>query len=328
LTDVSIAAVIPLYNGSEFIEEAIRSVFAQTEPVDEIVVVNDGSQDDGAEIVEGLCRLHPITLLRKPNGGQSSARNFAINHTRCSHVAFLDQDDIWYEDHIERLKNPFVDAKTRNLAVVYGNLDQIGRKGSMIAHRVLDTVPTPQPKTTLQQCLEHDMFMLPSASLVSKEAIEAVGFFDERLIGYEDDDLFVRMFSAGYRFVYLNDVVTKWRIYGSSTSFGPAMARSRLAYFRKQIAAHPDDPGLGVFWTRDVIGPRFMRTALNELIKATKSRDFAGVKSALADTQEIAPIMNGRPRRRIRTSAPVMRALSQARLYGFARSLARRAMRF
>jgi GT2 family glycosyltransferase len=69
LTDVSIAAVIPLYNGSEFIEEAIKSVFAQTEPVDEIVVVDDGSQDDGPEIVERLTRLHPITLLRKPNGG-------------------------------------------------------------------------------------------------------------------------------------------------------------------------------------------------------------------------------------------------------------------
>ena len=328
MTDVSIAAVIPLYNGSEFIEEAIRSVFAQTEPVDEIVVVNDGSQDNGSEIVERLSRLHPITLLRKPNGGQSSARNFAINHTRCSHVAFLDQDDIWYEDHIERLKNPFVDAKTRNLAVVYGNLDQIDRKGSMIAHNILDMIPIPQPKTTLQQCLEHDMFMLPSASLVSKAAIEAVGFFDEHLSGYEDDDLFIRMFSAGYRSVYRKEVVTEWRIYGSSTSFSPAMARSRLVYFKKQIAAHPDDPGLGVFWTRDIIGPGFMRLVLNEFIKSTKSRDSIGLKASLANAQEIAPVMNGRTRRRVRRSAPLMRALCQAHFYGLALSLARQAMRF
>ncbi len=328
LIDVSVAAVIPLYNGSKFIEEAIRSVFAQTAPVDELIVVDDGSKDDGPEIVERLSKSHPITRLRKPNGGQSSARNFAINHTHCSHIAFLDQDDVWYEDHIERLKEPFIEGKTRKLAVVYGNLDQIDRKGSMIAHNVLDLVPTPQPKTTLQQCLEHDMFMLPSASLVSKEAIEAVGFFDEGLIGYEDDDLFIRMFSAGYRSVYLKDVVTKWRIYSSSTSFSPTMARSRLAYFKKQIAAHPDDPGFGVFWTRDIIGPRFMRLVLNEFIKSTKSRDSAGLKASLADAQEIAPIMNGRTRRRMRRSAPIMRALCQAHFYGWARSMARRAMRF
>jgi cellulose synthase/poly-beta-1,6-N-acetylglucosamine synthase-like glycosyltransferase len=68
------------------------------------------------------------------------------------------------------------------------------------------------------------MFMLPSASLVSKAAIEAVGFFDESLIGYEDDDLFIRMFAAGYRFVYLNEAVTKWRIYSSWTSFSSVMS--------------------------------------------------------------------------------------------------------
>jgi glycosyltransferase involved in cell wall biosynthesis len=326
--NASIAAVIPLYNGSQFIEEAIRSVLAQTVAVDEIVVVDDGSKDDGPEIVEGLSRLHPITLLRKPNGGQSSARNFAINHTRCSHVAFLDQDDIWYEDHIERLRVPFAEGKTRKLAVVYGNLDQIDRKGGMVAHDVLDLVPTPQPKTTLQQCLEHDMFMLPSASLVSKEAIEAVGFFDESLIGYEDDDLFIRMFSGGYRFVYVDEAVTKWRIYSSSTSFSSVMSRSRLRYFRKQVADHRDDPGLSVFWIRDVIGPRFMRIVLNEFIKSTKNYDPVGMKASLADAQEIAPIMNGRTRRRMRRSVPVMRVLCEAHLYGWARSLARRALRF
>jgi glycosyltransferase involved in cell wall biosynthesis len=326
--NASIAAVIPLYNGSQFIEEAIRSVLAQTVPVDEIVVVDDGSKDDGPEIVEGLSRRHPITLLRKPNGGQSSARNFAVNHTRCSHVAFLDQDDIWYEDHIERLRVPFAEGKTRKLAVVYGNLDQIDRKGGMVAHDVLDLVPTPQPKTTLQQCLEHDLFMLPSASLVSKEAIEAVGFFDESLIGYEDDDLFIRMFSGGYRFVYVDEAVTKWRIYGSSTSFSSVMSRSRLRYFKKQVAEHREDPGLSVFWVRDVIGPRFMRIVLNEFIKSTKNYDPVGMKASLADAREIAPIMNGRTRRRMRRSVPVMRVLCEAHLYGWARSLARRALRF
>ena len=178
---ITVAAVIPLYNGAEFIEEAIRSVTAQTDPVDEIIVVNDGSTDNGPEIVRSLLNSYPMTFLQQPNAGQSAARNAAINHTSCTHVAFLDQDDIWYSNHVSVLKQPFLKSKLPNLALVYGNINQIDRAGRMVFQRFLDTVPTPQPKTTLQQCLEHDMFIVPSASLVSTEAIKAVGMFDERL---------------------------------------------------------------------------------------------------------------------------------------------------
>jgi glycosyltransferase involved in cell wall biosynthesis len=218
---ITVAAVIPLYNGAEFIQEAIRSVAAQTDPVDEIIVVNDGSTDNGPEIVRSLLYSYPITFLQQPNAGQSAARNAAIQHTSsCTHIAFLDQDDIWYTDHISVLKKPFLRDEMVNLALVYGNINQIDRAGRLVFQRFLDVVPTPQPKTTLhQQCLEHDMFILPGASLVSKEAIKAVGMFDERLSGYEDDDLFTRLFMACYDSIYINKPVTKWRLYTSSTSF-------------------------------------------------------------------------------------------------------------
>ena len=217
---ITVAAVIPLYNGAEFVEEAIRSVAAQTDPVDEIIVVNDGSTDNGSEIVRSLLNSYPITFLQQPNAGQSAARNAAIQRTSCTHIAFLDQDDIWYNDHISVLKKPFLRDEMVNLALVYGNINQIDRAGRLVFQRFLDVVPTPQPKTTLhQQCLEHDMFILPGASLVSKEAIKAVGMFDERLSGYEDDDLFTRLFMACYDGIYINKPVTKWRLYTSSTSF-------------------------------------------------------------------------------------------------------------
>ena len=70
---LAIAAVIPLYNGADFIEEAIRSVVRQTVQVDEIIVVDDGSTDNGPAIVDDLARFNKITFLHKPNGGQSSA---------------------------------------------------------------------------------------------------------------------------------------------------------------------------------------------------------------------------------------------------------------
>jgi glycosyltransferase involved in cell wall biosynthesis len=93
--DLSIVAIIPLYNGARWIDQAIRSVFAQTVQPDEFIVVDDGSTDDGPAIVEKLAEERPITLLRKPNGGQSAARNFGVAHSGSALIAVLDQDDRW-----------------------------------------------------------------------------------------------------------------------------------------------------------------------------------------------------------------------------------------
>jgi glycosyltransferase involved in cell wall biosynthesis len=322
----TIAAIIPLYNGAEFIEEAVRSVLKQTAPVDEIIVVDDGSTDNGPAIVEDLARSEKITLLHKSNGGQSSARNLAITHTKCSHTALLDQDDVWYEDHIDLLRRPFLESKYQNLGVVYGNLDHIDKRGRMINYCCLDKVPTKHPKTSLQECLEYDLFMLPSASLISNEAMTSVGLFDENLSGYEDDDLFTRMFSGGYRSIYIKSAVTKWRIYGSSSSFSPRMAKSRLFYFKKQLQLFPDDPDVGLNWSREVIGPRFMRIAYNQFEQAIRNQDLPMVERSWAEIREIAPVMKSRIRRRIRRITPVIPFLCRNRVTGLARTLVRHAI--
>jgi glycosyltransferase involved in cell wall biosynthesis len=318
---ITVAAVIPLYNGAEFIEEAIRSVSAQTDPVDEIIVVDDGSTDNGPKIVESLSALYPLIFIRQANAGQSSARNAAINHTSCTHVAFLDQDDIWYDNHISILKNPFLENNTHNLALVYGNLDQIDRAGRMIVRCCLDNIPTAHPKTSLRECLEHDMFILPGASLVSKHAIKAVGMFDERLSGYEDDDLFIRIFSAAYDSVYINRPVTRWRLYTSSTSFSHRMAQSRIIYFKKHIESYPYDPAFDTHWSRDVIGPRFMRLAYDDFVQATRSRDLSKIERAWAEVEVVASVMRTGTRRRVRFISPIVRFLYQNGLRRRARLL-------
>src|SRR5260370_10978356 len=105
--DHSIAAIIPLYNGAQWIEQSIKSVLAQTLAPDEFVVVDDGSTDDGPRIVERLAQSHPIRLLRKPNAAQSSARNFRATHSESALIALLDHDDAWYPHHLATLIKPF-----------------------------------------------------------------------------------------------------------------------------------------------------------------------------------------------------------------------------
>jgi glycosyltransferase involved in cell wall biosynthesis len=327
---ITVAAIIPLYNGAPFIREALESVLSQTEPADEIIVVDDGSTDDGAgpAIVKEMATRHPIRLLTKQNGGQGSARNFGIAECNSTHIALLDQDDIWYEDHLEILKKPFLRGRHRNLGLVYGNMDRIDKAGRMIRHNFLDEVGSPHPKVSLQQCLSQDMFILPGASLFTKAAWEKAGHFDERLAGYEDDDLFIRMFSVGINSVYLKDkAVFRWRIYSGSTSYSPRMAKSRMIYFRKLVAAYPDEPRMNMYWCRDAIGSRFFHILYCEFIDASRARDLPRMTQAWSDISEVLPVMPRRLRRRMALVSPLISMLYGGPLGSVARSLFRWAKR-
>jgi glycosyltransferase involved in cell wall biosynthesis len=294
--DISIAVVIPLYNGERYIQEAIKSALCQSLPPTEIIIVDDGSTDNGRAVVEKLARRHPITLFRKPNGGQSSARNFGVAHASSKLIALLDQDDIWYRDHLEKLAEPFLQRRTVELGWVYSNLDEIDEHGRLVCRSILRFLPAQHPKRDLLCSLRSDMFILPSASLVSRKAFEAVGGFDEQLLGYEDDDLFLRMFRAGYDNVYLDEALSQWRLFGGSSSYSPRMAVSRMAYLRKLLAEFPDDPARGRFWRRDVIAPRFLPHLIKEYIDAVQSRDRELMRASLENLRFISNYHNGKVR--------------------------------
>jgi glycosyltransferase involved in cell wall biosynthesis len=268
--DPVISAIVPLYNGAPFIEQALHSMLAQTRPPDEIIVVDDGSTDGGAAIVGRLAESFPIRLIRQRNAGQSAARNAGVRHAHGDLIAFLDQDDVWYPDHLADLVKPFLEKRSLELGWTYSNLDEISQDGSIVCRSFLATMRTQHPKRDVYACLAHDMYVLPSACMVSRKAFLAVGGFDERLSGYEDDDLFLRLFLTGYDNVYLTQPLSSWRIHTGSSSYSPRMGVSRAAYARKLIAQFPDDPDMNRYYVRDLIAPRFFCSTVSELRKAVK----------------------------------------------------------
>jgi glycosyltransferase involved in cell wall biosynthesis len=306
--DLSISVVIPLFNGARFIGEAIESVLTQTLPADDIVVVDDGSTDDGPAIVEDLA-AGPVRLLRTGNSGQSAARNFGIGQARGGLIALLDQDDVWYPNHLAELVKPFLRERTPELGWAYSNPDEIDESGKMVTRRCLRKMPFPHPKRDLAGCLSYDMFVLPSATIFSRKAFEHVGGFDERLSGYEDDDLFLRMFRAGFDNVYLDKALTKWRIYQGSSSFSRRMAVSRMVYLRKLLAEYPDHPERGVFYTRDNLAPRFFPWLVREYMLALERNDAAAVRSALDDLR----FLIRRHKLKVRTVMGLLLPLMQSR---------------
>ncbi|MBN8929605.1 MAG: glycosyltransferase family 2 protein [Rhodospirillales bacterium] len=312
---LTITAIIPLYNGARFIEDSLNSVLAQTRPPQEILVVDDGSTDDGAAVVERFIEKHPqVQLLRKANGGQSAARNFAVKHSTGRLIALLDQDDMWYPHHLERLVEPFFKQRPIPLGWVYCNLDEVDITGQMVTRDALRALSyVKHPKRDLLGCLQTDMFVLPSASLISREAFEAVGGFDESLSGFEDDDLFLRIFRAGYDNVYIDEALTKWRIFTGSASFSARMARSRMIYVRKLLEMFPDQPDREFYYSRDAIAPRFLPWLVREYMMALRRGDTATALSAAEDLRFVAHYHRPRVRATVEMLTPILRRPALAR---------------
>ena len=98
--EASVSVVVPLHNGAATIHETLTSIQRQTVPVHEVIVVDDGSSDDGAAIAKS----HPVgaTVVSQPNRGVAVARNHGLSLAGGDWVSFVDQDDLWHPTHIER----------------------------------------------------------------------------------------------------------------------------------------------------------------------------------------------------------------------------------
>lgn len=97
MADVSV--IIPCYNGAAFVGQAIESVLAQTQPVREVIVIDDGSTDDSASVIKQFADRHVI-LIEQENQGESHARNKGIERASGQLIALLDADDVWLKDKV------------------------------------------------------------------------------------------------------------------------------------------------------------------------------------------------------------------------------------
>ena len=96
----TVSVIIPYYRARQTIGRAVESALGQTVPPHEILIVDDGCPEDAAEATKQFGS--PVTLLQKPNGGTASARNLGIEHVQSEWIAFLDADDYWEPEKLER----------------------------------------------------------------------------------------------------------------------------------------------------------------------------------------------------------------------------------
>jgi hypothetical protein len=179
---------------------------------------------------------------------------------------------------------------------------------------LLNDLKVEHPKRHLVRCLNEDMHILPSASLILRRAFEVVGGFDERLSGYEDDDLFLRMYCAQWRNTYLPESLSFWRMNNSSASYSPRMPKSRMIYARKLLTQFPDDRQRQMYFARDYIAPKFFRLSAVDFSRAVIDRNRDDAMRALDDLAEIVPYLHPRMRLLFRLAMPLLRSLFLARI--------------
>ena len=269
----NIVCIIPYYNGSKFIERALISIFNQTVPADEIIVVNDGSRAEEREFLCELTKRYSFKIIHKTNGGQGSARNAGVSASNSKYICLLDQDDFYLPRHNEILLNG-IPIDDPDFGWVYADLLEANGDGSIMRTSMVKEHSI-HPKQSVIHMIGNDMFVLPSASLINRKAYESVGGFDEQFTGYEDDDLFLRLFSKGWGNIFIDKAVTTWCIHSESTSYSVKMSRSRFRYLKKLVNLFPDDPTKARFYFRDLMMPRFGPLIIADAIKAEadKSQD-------------------------------------------------------
>ena len=261
-----VSVIVPVYNGAKTVAEALQSVFAQSYKDYEVIVVNDGSTDSSTEVVDGFGdKIRLISLDQ--NGGQSAARNLGAAQARGEYLAFLDQDDVWYPHKLEW--QVAVLNENPEVGLVYSDLDEIDREGRYKTLEVHKAFGMTHPKTSLVWALINDLFILPSTVVCRKECFGQVGGFDTRLSGYEDDDLWVRLWPV-CRFHYIPKALTKWRIHLSSSSETSLMEKSRTVFFQKLMDTYGGDP-----YMRSVVTQRcysVYKTRGTQLIRRGEAR--------------------------------------------------------
>ena len=195
-----ISVIIPVYNGERYLPEAVASIRAQNYAPLEIIVVNDGSTDGTATLVQSLGA--DIRYFYQPNAGPSAARNRGLAMAKGDLITFLDADDLWVRDKIER-QVAYLSAHPE-IDIVQG-LSQLFRvviQDKAIMRELMDRVWSPK---------------LDSA-LFRRKVFDRVGLFDTQMRRAEDCDWFYRAREIGVRIAVLQEVAIYWRCHAHSLS--------------------------------------------------------------------------------------------------------------
>ena len=210
--DPLVSVIVPVYNSEKWIKKSIMSVRNQTYKNIEVIIVNDGSTDNTKYILKKLEAEYSIQVYHIENSGPSNARNYGVSKSKGDYIAFLDSDDEWHKDKIEKqidymLRNNYVLSLT-NLKVINEKNNIIGKQDKYL----------PANKQEQVICFFKGEITQNTPTIVVKRNIfEEFGGFNKNLI-HREDHFFLMQVADKYGIRLLDDYLVYRRIWGSSMS--------------------------------------------------------------------------------------------------------------
>lgn len=205
-----VSVIMPVYNATKYVEEAVASVLNQTYQNLELLVIDDGSKDNSLELIQSFNdpRLHVFSQI---NQGADVARNRGLYESKGEYVKFLDSDDVLYPDALKTQVEQM--ASLADNEEVFGDFDFMDENGKVFYHHSLDEELLQMLMDSQDQWMFRYWYMVTSCPLHRKKNLMQVGGFDVGLKYHQERMLHVSMSLAGVRFVYRPGSIYGYRSY-------------------------------------------------------------------------------------------------------------------
>ncbi len=210
-----VTVVIAAYNAERFIRQTVDSVFAQTLPEVELIVVDDGSTDSTPTILRDI-EDRRLSVLRQPNGGVSAARNAGLALARAPYIFFLDADDVLFRDALQRMVATLDDNPDR--VACFAHHIRITEDGAELSRRTDLRLKMFPAADTLRNLVTKN-FIVCGAICIRTEAARRVRGFNPELKWGEDWEFWCRLAVLADFVAMPNDVVLMYRQHGGSANF-------------------------------------------------------------------------------------------------------------
>lgn len=188
---IDVSVIVPAYQAAAYLGDTLATVARQTQVPRELIVVDDGSTDTTCAVVESFAAAHPqlsVRLMREPHRGPGATRNAGVRAAQSEWVAFLDSDDLWYPQKLERILGSISARPQGNF--YYHNLMVRSLQGTeRVAHRGEGLRPG---KSVTRQLFQRNYFCT-SAVVCRRYLLLRWGGFDETLPSSQDYELWLRM---------------------------------------------------------------------------------------------------------------------------------------
>ncbi len=206
-----VSVIIPTYNQADLLSRAIQSVLNQTFKDFELIIVDDGSTDNTKKVVEQFQRQDPRIkyIWQENSGGPAKPKNTGIKHAKGEYIAFLDHDDEWLPEKLERQIELFRNSDRKNLGFVGCNVLDVDNNKIIRSYKISKTRNT--LKRLLKECFIHSS----SSVIIKRSVIKEIGLFDENFKVSDDWDMWIRL-AKKYSFDFIDKPLVKHYIHGKN----------------------------------------------------------------------------------------------------------------